>query len=441
MENQINVDDQNTQQIGQNPDVQPVQIPEKPKVNYLAVGAIILIGFVLFVFGGYYLVKQSSKNRSLNQNQTTPLPTSTENDATTNWRTYTDSEAGFSLKYPNDYFIFQGDPSLGFFVATSPTQGGNGPKFLPNQTDVWLTAFVSKNINIQTLDEYLTSQQNSFQNLTKIPTTVGNISAYKTVSTVQSFCAGDTCATIYVYDGLVLKNNSIYTIAMSSLDQKALYANQTIFDQILSTFKFLDRSSTTQTVTTDGEKIIASEVTVEGCKIKVTTNKREIFLDTSFLESDPQTKCYQFVLNQVSPSGKYMVFQDISGGIDSKASVYSIEHEDTLTLYVFGTSNIFDIAFLPDNSAVVLYGYKGNYNEQYLAIYNLPELFRSYPTNIDQYKYFTNLDQNSKRITLPDVGQDYAGMSVSDGKLRISGNGNIKLKEFNITDLKVGPRP
>ena len=38
MENQVNVGDQNTQQIGQNPAIQPVQIPEKPKINYLVIG-------------------------------------------------------------------------------------------------------------------------------------------------------------------------------------------------------------------------------------------------------------------------------------------------------------------------------------------------------------------------------------------------------------------
>jgi len=49
MANQVNMSDQNAQQIGQNPVNQPVQIPEKPKTNYLVIGLVVLICFVVFV--------------------------------------------------------------------------------------------------------------------------------------------------------------------------------------------------------------------------------------------------------------------------------------------------------------------------------------------------------------------------------------------------------
>lgn len=62
MENQVNVSDQNNQQIGQNPICQPVQLPEKLKVNHLVIGAVVLICFVIFGLGGYYFGKQSSGN-------------------------------------------------------------------------------------------------------------------------------------------------------------------------------------------------------------------------------------------------------------------------------------------------------------------------------------------------------------------------------------------
>ena len=62
MENQIKVGDQNTQQIGQNPDSQPVQIQEKPKINYLVIGITILLCLVVFGFGGYFLKKTGKKD-------------------------------------------------------------------------------------------------------------------------------------------------------------------------------------------------------------------------------------------------------------------------------------------------------------------------------------------------------------------------------------------
>lgn len=104
MENQMNVDDQNTQQIGQNPVSQPVQIPEKPKINYLVMSLVILICFVLFGFGGYYLGNQSSvikQNTSLNQSQSRPTPTIAI-DPMANWKAYTDPNNQFTFKYPNN---------------------------------------------------------------------------------------------------------------------------------------------------------------------------------------------------------------------------------------------------------------------------------------------------------------------------------------------------
>lgn len=58
MENQINVSDQNTQQIGQNMSNQSVQIPEKPKINYWMISTIILAVLFfgissLYVFSRY----------------------------------------------------------------------------------------------------------------------------------------------------------------------------------------------------------------------------------------------------------------------------------------------------------------------------------------------------------------------------------------------------
>lgn len=105
MENQVNVSDQNPQQIGQHSVGQPVPVPEKPKINYLTIGGIILVCFVLFGFGGYYLGKQSS---SLQQVQPTPtiapLPPITNtpsvtptgiSDPTQGWEAYSGSAYTF----------------------------------------------------------------------------------------------------------------------------------------------------------------------------------------------------------------------------------------------------------------------------------------------------------------------------------------------------------
>lgn len=82
MENQNNATDQNTQQIEQNPVSQPIITPEKPKMNYLMIGGIIVACLVFFGFGGYYLGKQSSNSQKYADGQ--PLPTqSTQNNPST----------------------------------------------------------------------------------------------------------------------------------------------------------------------------------------------------------------------------------------------------------------------------------------------------------------------------------------------------------------------
>jgi len=80
MENQINVGDQNTQQIGQNLASQPAQIPEKPKKNYWMISTILLL---VILVGGmvWFGINLKSKSKlSSNQQITTPGLT---NQATT----------------------------------------------------------------------------------------------------------------------------------------------------------------------------------------------------------------------------------------------------------------------------------------------------------------------------------------------------------------------
>lgn len=69
MENQVNVGDQSTQQIGQNQMSQPVNISETRGVNYWVIGGIIFVCLIIFGFGGYFLGKQSSIPNNLTSKQ------------------------------------------------------------------------------------------------------------------------------------------------------------------------------------------------------------------------------------------------------------------------------------------------------------------------------------------------------------------------------------
>lgn len=241
-----------------------ISLPPKPthKLIFIIGGVIILF---TGLFGGYYLVKSANPPKKACTMEaklcpdgssvgrtgpncefapcpqiTTAQPSPTPNP-TANWKTYTDIKSGFSLKYPSDYFIFQGDPSLGFFLATSAPRGGNGPKFL-GENDVWLSVSGS-NSSVQTLDQYIASQQSLYNNIQKKSVTLGGIASYKITYTLQAFPAGSSSTTIYSSDGLVMRDGKISTISLSAFRQNLLDSQQVMFDKILSTFKFLDQKS------------------------------------------------------------------------------------------------------------------------------------------------------------------------------------------------------
>lgn len=121
MENQINIDDQNAQQVGQNLVNQPVQIPSKPKVNYwmyltialtimVVLGAIYTINLKRQLDLSYSLIsQQNSQQKSPVVPATTFIPTASPTLAnpTSKWTTYK-SVQGYEIKYPNDWFVLEG---------------------------------------------------------------------------------------------------------------------------------------------------------------------------------------------------------------------------------------------------------------------------------------------------------------------------------------------
>lgn len=92
MENQINVGDQNTQQVGQNPADQPVEIQEKPKVNYWTISTIVLL-VILLGWSGFYVLNAGEQLKSQQatieppvKNTPTQQPATIEPIKTGNWQ-------------------------------------------------------------------------------------------------------------------------------------------------------------------------------------------------------------------------------------------------------------------------------------------------------------------------------------------------------------------
>ena len=117
MENQVDAGDKNTQKVGQDPVSQPVQISEKPRVNYLLIGLIILVCFAIFGIGGYYLgTKKTSQNNKVPVSSPTSsattetlsptnsvVPTTQPSVITNGWIKFTHPAVGYSFDYPGNW--------------------------------------------------------------------------------------------------------------------------------------------------------------------------------------------------------------------------------------------------------------------------------------------------------------------------------------------------
>lgn len=203
--------------------------------NYLVIGVIILMSFV--GLGSYY------RNH---QKQTSSQPVTAVVDSVDTWKTYTDTNVGFSLKYPSDYFVYQGDPALGFTLTTSAPEGDKGgPKFL-GENDARFGAS-SADFSFQTLDDYLSNQEtlykDSRKSISKESVMIGGIAGYKVTYAFQTKPEGSSATTLYASDGLVIKNGKRYSVSLSSFNQKLLESKQAMFDQILSTFQFTQQTA------------------------------------------------------------------------------------------------------------------------------------------------------------------------------------------------------
>ena len=75
----MNIGDQDTQQIGQNPINQTLPAPKKPKMNYLVIACTVIACFIIFGIGGYYL--GTRKNNTF-QNSQRPIPSPTSSVTT-----------------------------------------------------------------------------------------------------------------------------------------------------------------------------------------------------------------------------------------------------------------------------------------------------------------------------------------------------------------------
>lgn len=223
-------------------------------VVYILIGTLVIAGAIV---AGAYLVKQTTNFKPkatspVVQNtpkpNITPSPTST--DETSSWKTCENKEYGFSIKYPQDYYEEVDQKSSQGFplkcLLLQPKESLANKK--PLVTTYKLSIGVANNTGNLTLDKpenllgngpVTTYKWSDFKNEASIREIIfDNFKAYR----ADKCCGGMAGAEA---DIMTIKNNKVYEIFIEphSVSEKEDDFNKKIYEQILSTFKFLDQAS------------------------------------------------------------------------------------------------------------------------------------------------------------------------------------------------------
>lgn len=220
--------------------------------GFSSVIILIIILLSAGIVGAYYFGKLSNKSTQSPPSQTQtpqptliPQPTSTS-DETTNWKTYTSNEYGYSFRYPNDWDAIVKGTSLiiapqSIIADIKKIPGGfGGGKGLVS------ALYVNK--------ERVPTKSDEFQQVSSTQITIDGKNATLHVVTVTQESPlgkpGDQVIQIEIpFDKGFIEYELVDTKYRS------------IYDQILSTFKFLDQNQTE-----DRAKCTkADDCTVERC--------------------------------------------------------------------------------------------------------------------------------------------------------------------------------
>lgn len=230
---------QSLDQSAQQPTVPPSNLssfPHKSK-TYL----FILIAFVilLIIVGGVYLLEAKNTNQP---KQTSIIPTtsqpspSADEDPTTNWKTYTSSLDGYQLKYPANFMDCTNERVKGRFELRKTTICADGEGY----SEIYISVIKQKG-------DYEKSDYPQCYTVKKEDVTIGGIKSTR-YTDVQKPDPQNKCqiqsiayATNNHQDNIILEHGGkIYHIwlpgnAFPDINKEKY--------QILSTFKFLDKST------------------------------------------------------------------------------------------------------------------------------------------------------------------------------------------------------
>lgn len=251
------------------PVVEPISKPEittKPTNSRLKIILFAVLGLILasvLFFAGYKFGQKQTKQCPT----PTPLPSEAsrkEGDLTANWKTYTNTEYGYLIKYPDDMTIETVD--LGEGKSTNVTAALLSRIIVEGQDAPFIMIEARANSLNLSLEDWT-------EKVLKTGESIGltEITQYPIAGEI-GIRGNDGCCGAITDGVYVLKNHLVYSV--SSIVQESREALglmdsfKPTFDQILSTFKFLEEGNQEAS----GEKVFCEDPRPEVCTMECIAN-------------------------------------------------------------------------------------------------------------------------------------------------------------------------
>lgn len=220
------------------------------------IAPILIIILIAVAVGGYLLYQKQLKSVSVSQSSPSPVasPVASSSAEIANWKTYTNIQDGYSMKYRQDFVITKRD-FWTIFKSPVAAKGGG----YPDEDWFDLAISVKDNPNNQTALEYVNEYADSTitESLKRVPNSDTNSELRKFYNTrannirssFKNYSNGIIDGIIGDTDGyenpntavIFSKNKKIYIFSLLGGPNTGTPPTKTaekIFQQILSTFKF-----------------------------------------------------------------------------------------------------------------------------------------------------------------------------------------------------------
>ena len=226
------------------PPIQLKQTSLEPLNNLIKSPLFMISGLVIIICIIFISINISKKKRTTEQS--TILPTQTviypteipkkinpTTDPTEVWKTYTNDKFNFLFKYPENLFKYfeilsETSDSANLEFATDQISGG--------RPELFTTININK--DPRTLKEYIEMYKSFYEDIKEQSEIIDGNSA----SRIIRYPAKLEVPMVYSDSIYFKKNLFIYSIRMVSENKDLLEKNKLIFNQILSTFKFNEKT-------------------------------------------------------------------------------------------------------------------------------------------------------------------------------------------------------